>query len=287
MSEPIIHAAFHAPTNTIGYLVIDSATRDAAIIDPVLDFDAKSGRSATTWADAMLEKLAPERATLRWILETHVHADHLSAAQHLKSRTGAKTAIGRGIAAVQRHFKTVFVAHDVIADGSAFDRLVADGEQLQLGSLAIDVIETPGHTPDSVSYRIGANVFVGDTMFMPDFGTARCDFPGGDARALYRSIHRLYALPPETTLWLCHDYKAPGRDVFVWRTTLAEQRAANVHIKDGVSEDDFVVMRQGRDRKLDMPALIIPALQVNMRAGSFPPPESDGVSYLRIPINKL
>jgi glyoxylase-like metal-dependent hydrolase (beta-lactamase superfamily II) len=218
------------------------------------------------------------------LLETHVHADHLSAAPFFKERTGAKVGIGRGVCAVQKVFAPVFAASDIQSDGRDFDLLLEDGQQLPLGELTIEVITTPGHTPACVSYKVADAVFVGDTMFMPDYGSARCDFPGGDARQLYRSIHKLLALPPETRLFLCHDYKAPGRDDFAWETTVAEQRASNVHIGGGVGEEDFVAMREKRDSTLCAPKLLLSAIQVNIRAGRLPPPEANGVSYLKIPV---
>jgi glyoxylase-like metal-dependent hydrolase (beta-lactamase superfamily II) len=282
-----IQAFFDPATFTVSYLVYDPASRRAAIIDPVLDFDVKSGRTATTSADKVLAAAEAANLAIDWILETHVHADHLSAAAYLKERTGAPVAIGEQVRAVQEAFRPIFAAADVTGDGRPFDRLLEGGERLPLGELTVEVIETPGHTPVCISYRIGDNVFVGDTLFMPDYGTARADFPGGDARTLYRSIRRLLSLPPETTLWMCHDYKAPGRDSFAWRTTVAEQRARNVHIHDGVSEDDFAAMRSARDATLEMPALLLPAVQVNMRAGHLPPPDEDGNVYLKWPVNRL
>ena len=268
-------------------MVGDSETKQAAVIDPVLDFDSKSGRTATRSADAVLAAAAKENLKIAWILETHAHADHLSAAAYLKEKTGAKVAIGENIEAVQKVFRPIFHATDVTGDGKPFDRLLKNGEHFALGLLDVEVLYTPGHTPACVSYRIGRNVFVGDTLFMPDYGTARTDFPGGDARTLYRSIQSLLALPPETTLWMCHDYKAPGRDTYAWKTTVAEERACNIHIREGVSEDAFVAMRMARDKTLSMPALILPSVQVNIRAGQMPPPEDDGKIYLKLPVNAL
>ena len=285
--EPRIQAFFDEATFTVTYLVSDPATREAAIIDPVLDFDPKSGRSATTSADAVLAAARKQDLHVAWILETHAHADHLSAAAHLKEKTGAPVAIGEKIAQVQKVFRPVFNARDVAGDGTPFDRLLADGERFRIGSLEVEVLHTPGHTPACISYRIGGDVFVGDTLFMPDYGTARADFPGGDARTLYRSIARLLALPPETRLWMCHDYKAPGRETFAWQTTVGEERACNVHVHEGVSEDQFVAMREARDRTLAMPVLILPSIQVNIRAGHMPPPENDGNVYLKLPVNRL
>jgi glyoxylase-like metal-dependent hydrolase (beta-lactamase superfamily II) len=284
---PKIQAFFDEATFTVSYLVSDPDTRDAAIIDPVLDFDPKSGRTSTLSADAMLRAVREQDLTVQMILETHAHADHLSAAAYLKEKTGASVAIGENIAKVQRVFRPIFHATDVTGDGRPFDRLLRDGERFNIGNLDVEVLYTPGHTPACVSYKIGGNVFVGDTLFMPDYGTARADFPGGDAGSLYRSIRRLLALPPETTLWMCHDYKAPGREDFAWKTTVAEERTHNVHIHDGVDEKGFVAMRTARDRTLAMPVLILPSVQVNIRAGQMPPPEDDGKIYLKLPVNAL
>jgi glyoxylase-like metal-dependent hydrolase (beta-lactamase superfamily II) len=285
--NPTIQSFFHEPTFTVSYLVSDPDSRKAAIVDPVLDFDPKSGRTGHKSADGILAAAAAGGMEIAWILETHVHADHLSAAAYLKEKTGARTGIGRAVSEVQRYFKPVFNATDLEPDGRQFDRLFADGDRLLIGSLELQVMHTPGHTPACISYLAGDAVIVGDTLFMPDYGTARCDFPGGDARQLYRSIRRLLALPPATRIFLCHDYKAPGRDHFVWETTVAEQRARNIHIHDGIDEAAFVAMREGRDKTLDMPALIIPSIQVNMRAGQMPPPDSNGTVYLRMPLNRL
>lgn len=282
-----VRAFFHEPTFTVSYLVWDPAARRGAIIDSVLDFDAKSGRTGTASAQAILDAAREEGVAVDWILETHAHADHLSAAPFLKQATGAAIVIGEHIKDVQKVFRQVFNLDDVIPDGRSFDRLVSDGERLPLGALEIEVLHTPGHTPACASYRIGDAVFVGDTMFMPDYGTARCDFPGGDARALYRSMRRILALPPQTRLFMCHDYKAPGRDAFAWETTVAEERAHNIHIHDGISEDAFVVMREARDKTLDMPALLLPAIQINIRAGELPPAEGNGVRYLKLPLDAL
>jgi glyoxylase-like metal-dependent hydrolase (beta-lactamase superfamily II) len=282
-SHPDIAAFFDEATNTVSYLVVDPHTRCAAVIDPVLDFDAASGTAATRSAGQILDAASEQRAEIAWVLETHVHADHLSAARFFRDETGAKVGIGAEICAVQREFCALFHADDCQRDGTDFDRLFEDGETLPLGELTVAVMATPGHTPACVSYRIGDAVFVGDTLFMPDYGTARCDFPGGCARQLYRSMQRILALPSETRLFMCHDYKAPGRDRFAWETTVAEERANNVHLGGGVSEDDFVAMRRARDAKLSVPKLLLPAIQVNMRAGRFPPPEQ-GATYLRIPV---
>lgn len=284
---PKVRAFFHEPTFTVSYLVWDPDTRRAAVIDSVLDFDQKSGRTGTGSAQAILDAAREESVTIDWLLETHAHADHLSAAPFLKQATGAPIVIGENIKSVQKVFKDIFNLGYVTADGRPFDRLVKDGEKLALGDLKIDVMHTPGHTPACVSYRIVDAVFVGDTLFMPDYGTARTDFPGGDARTLFRSIRRLLSLPPETRVFLCHDYKAPGRDEYVWETTIAEERARNIHVHDGVSEDEFVTMREARDRTLEMPQLILPSIQVNIQAGELPPPESNGVRYLKLPLDAL
>lgn len=284
MSAPKIRAFFDEPTNTVTYLVIDPASGEAAIIDPVLDYDPKSGRIATKGADALLAAAAEAGARIVWLLETHAHADHLSAAHYLKAKTGAKTAIGAQIGAVQKIFGPLFNHAGAPVDGREFDRLLSDGDTLALGTLTVETMATPGHTPACVSYRIGDAVFVGDTLFMPDYGTARADFPGGDARELYRSIRKILALPPETRLFMCHDYKAPGRETFAWETTVAEERAKNVHIHDGVSEDAFVAMREKRDATLAAPVLLLPSIQVNIRAGALPEAEANGQRYLRIPL---
>ncbi len=285
--NPTIQAFFDEQTFTISYLVSDPASRQGVIIDPVLDFDAKSARTSTVSADAILAAVEHGGLGIPWILETHIHADHLSAAAYLQSATGARIAAGEHVREVQKTFAPLFEADDVKGDGAPFDRLLKDGETLSVGGLTIEVIATPGHTPACVSYKIGGNVFVGDTLFMPDYGTARTDFPGGDGRILYRSIRRLLALPPETQLWMCHDYKAPDRDAYQWQTSVAEQRAKNVHIHDGISEDAFAVMRAARDKTLAMPALILPSVQVNIRAGRMPPKDRDGRVYLRLPLNRL
>jgi glyoxylase-like metal-dependent hydrolase (beta-lactamase superfamily II) len=285
--EPRIQPFFDEATFTVTYLVSDPATGKAAIIDSVLDFDPKSGRTSTGSADAVLAAAKEQGFEIQWILETHAHADHLSAAVHLKERTGAPVGIGEHIATVQKVFRPIFNAKDVLGDGAPFDRLFKDGEHFAIGTVDVEILHTPGHTPACISYKIGNNVFVGDTLFMPDYGTARADFPGGDARRLYRSIKRLLALPPETTLWMCHDYLAPGRETFAWKTTVAEERARNVHVHDGVSEDAFVAMREARDKTLALPVLILPSVQVNIRAGHMPPPEDDGKIYLKLPVNRL
>jgi len=279
-----IQAFFDEPTNTVTYLVSDPQTRQAAVIDPVLDYDHRSGKASTASADRVLEKARDDGLAIVWVLETHAHADHLSAAPYIRQRTNAQVAIGEHIRDVQTIFRPVFNVDDVSGNGSEFDRLLKDGETFHIGDLTVEVLHTPGHTPACVSYRIGDAVFVGDTLFMPDYGTARADFPGGSARTLYRSIQRLLALPPETRIFLCHDYKAPGRDSYEWETTVAEERARNVHVKEGVEEDAFVTMRQQRDATLAAPTLLLPSIQVNIRAGRLPRAESNGVHYLKIPV---
>ena len=279
-----IRPFFDEATNTVSYLVFDPATRQGAVVDPVLDWDHRSGEADTRSADALIEAAKREGITIALILETHAHADHLTAAPYIKQRCGGKIGIGEHIKDVQRIFRPVFAADDVKPEGGDFDLLFRDGDRIALGNLEIEVIHTPGHTPACVCYRIGDDVFVGDTLFMHDYGTARADFPGGDARALFRSIKRLLALPPETRLWMCHDYKAPGRDTYAWQSSVAEQRAHNPHVKDGVTEDEFVAFRQARDAKLAAPTLLLPSIQVNIRAGRFPEAESNGVRYLKIPV---
>jgi glyoxylase-like metal-dependent hydrolase (beta-lactamase superfamily II) len=282
--EPEIRGFFDEPTNTVSYLVWDAATMDGVVIDPVLNFDHRSGEATVHSADAMLAQTKKLGIKLGTVLETHAHADHLSGAPYIKLKTGAKVAIGEHIKDVQKIFRPVFNALDVSGDGSEFDHLFKDGERFKIGNLDGEVFYTPGHTPACVSYKIGDAVFVGDTLFMPDFGTARADFPGGDARTLYRSIIRVLSLPPETRLFMCHDYKAPGRDQYAWETTVADERARNVHLREGVSEDDFVKMREARDKTLATPLLLLPAIQVNMRAGRLPPAEANGVQYLKVPV---
>jgi glyoxylase-like metal-dependent hydrolase (beta-lactamase superfamily II) len=282
--QPDIQAFFDEPTNTVSYLVADPATRRAAVIDPVLDYDHRSGKISARSADVILSAGAERGLHIDWILETHAHADHLSAASYLRRKTSAKLGIGEHILEVQRIFRDVFNLDDVSGNGSEFDRLFRDDETFRVGELEIGVIHTPGHTPACVSYRVGDAVFVGDTLFMPDYGTARADFPGGSAHSLYRSIRRLLELPPTTRLYMCHDYKAPGREHFAWETTVAEERARNVHVRDGVSESEFVSVRAARDATLPAPTLLLPSIQVNVRAGRLPRAESNGVRYLKIPI---
>ena len=282
--EPQIRAFFDEPTNTVTYLVWDAVSKHGVAIDPVLDFDPASGAVDDDSVNQLLSAAEELGVRIDWVLETHIHADHLSGAPLIKARTGARIGIGEHVRDVQNVFRPIFGAEDVKAEGGDFDRLLKDGERLQVGGLDIEVIHTPGHTPACVSYRIGDSVFVGDTLFMPDYGTARTDFPGGCARQLYRSIQKLLSLPPEIRLFMCHDYKAPGRDEFAWETTVEQQRLANKHVHHGVGEDEFVAMRQERDKGLQAPRLLIPSIQVNMRAGRFPPAEASGVRYLRIPV---
>lgn len=282
--KPEIRGFFDEPTNTVSYLVWDPASMDGVVIDPVLNFDHRSGEATVQSADAMLAEAKKLGIKLGTVLETHAHADHLSGAPYIKLKTGAKVAIGEHIKDVQKIFRPVFNALDVSGDGSEFDHLFKDGERFKIGTLDGEVIYTPGHTPACVSYKIGDAVFVGDTLFMPDFGTARADFPGGDAHALYRSIQRVLSLPPQTRLFMCHDYKAPGRDQYAWETTVGEERARNVHVREGVSEDEFVKMREARDKTLATPLLLLPAIQVNIRAGKLPPAEANGVRYLKVPV---
>ena len=284
MVKPGVEAFFEQRTNTISYLVWDPGSKQAVVIDPVLDFDPHSGRASVKSADAILAAAENAGLKITRVLDTHAHADHLSAAPYIKQKTGATVGIGEHIHDVQRIFGPIFNAADVSGDGSEFDHLFKDGERFNVGALQAEVIYTPGHTPACVSYRIGDSVFVGDTLFMPDYGTARADFPGGDARALYRSIRRLLDLPPETRLFVCHDYKTPGRDHYAWESTVGEQRSRNVQVREGVSEDDFVAMRQARDVKLGTPELLLPSIQVNIRAGEFPPADANGVRYLKLPV---
>jgi glyoxylase-like metal-dependent hydrolase (beta-lactamase superfamily II) len=285
MPKPVIHAFFDEPTNTVSYLVADPETRQAAVIDPVLDYDHKSGKANVASADAILAKAAEEGFSIGLVLETHVHADHLSGAPYIKLKTGARVAIGERIKEVQKIFRPVFNAQDVSGEGAEFDMLFKDGDTFKIGNLMGEVIATPGHTPACVSFRIGDTVFVGDTLFMPDYGTARADFPGGDARTLYRSIRRLLSLPRETRLFMCHDYlPKDGRKHFAWETTVGEERDHNVHVHEGISEEDFVRMRTTRDATLSAPTLLMPSIQVNMRAGKLPPADANGVHYLRVPV---
>ncbi len=279
-----IRAFFDEPTNTVSYLVFDPGSKRGAVIDPVLDFDHRTGSATTKSSDAILAAAAEEGVTIEWVLESHAHADHLSGAPYIKLKTGAKVGIGEHIRDVQRIFRPIFNAVDLKGDGSEFDHLFKEGERFAVGGIEAEVLHVPGHTAADIAYKFGDAVFVGDTLFMPDYGTARADFPGGSARSLYRSIQRLLALPPETRLFMCHDYKAPGRNTFAWETTVAEQRANNVHLKGGVTEDAYVAMREARDATLQAPLLLLPSIQVNIRAGNLPPADRDGVHYLRIPV---
>lgn len=279
---------FDPATFTYSYVVSDPASRRCAVVDSVLDYDPAAGRTRTTSADRLIAYVREQGLTLEWILETHVHADHLSAAPYIQRQLGGRLAIGEHITVVQRTFGTLFNAESGFAtDGSQFDHLLKDGDRFSVGGIQAQALHTPGHTPACMTYLIGDAAFVGDTLFMPDYGTARCDFPGGDARTLYRSIRRLFALPDATRLFMCHDYKAPGREHFLYQTSVGEERAHNVHVHEGISEDEFVAMRQARDATLGMPALILPSVQVNMRAGQLPPAEANGTRYLKIPLNAL
>ncbi|MFA7586825.1 MAG: MBL fold metallo-hydrolase [Novosphingobium sp.] len=305
MSDPVIAAAaeivqqadpaavqvrsfFDEATFTVTHVLSDPATGKAAIIDSVLDFDPASGRTSTTSADAVIAYVREQGLEVEWLLETHAHADHLSAAPYLQEQLGGRLAIGRHILTVQNVFGKIFNEGTRFArDGSQFDHLFDEGDRFSVGSIPAIALHVPGHTPADMAYVIGDAVFIGDTLFMPDYGSARADFPGGDAHILYRSVRRLLSLPEASRLFLCHDYKAPGRDTYAWETTVAEQRRSNVHLHDGISEDDFVAMRTARDATLDMPRLILPSIQVNMRGGHFPEPEENGVSYLKLPLNQL
>lgn len=285
---PHVKAFFHEPTFTATYVVSDDQTKRAAIIDSVWDFDQPSGRTSLEAADEIIDYVREAGLTVDWILETHAHADHLSAAPYLQEKLGGEMAIGRDIVTVQGVFGKVFnEGTEFERDGSQFDRLLEDGDELMIGDIPLIALHVPGHTPADIAYIVGDAAFIGDTMFMPDYGSARADFPGGNARNLYRSVRRLMRLPDETRVFLCHDYKAPNRTEFVWETTMLAQRTANVHLHEDVDEDEFVDMRTQRDATLEMPRLILPAIQVNMRGGHLPPPEDDGTSYLKMPVNKL
>jgi len=287
MSTPEVSAFFDEATFTVTYVVSDPTTSHAVIIDPVLDYDPASGRTSTSSADRVIEHAKTNSLTIDWILETHVHADHLSGAPYLRDKLGGETAIGRDVTAVQSVFKETFNLGDLVPDGGQFDHLFNDGETFEFGSIQGRVMATPGHTPACVTYVIGDNAFVGDTLFMPDFGTARTDFPGGSAPQLYKSIRAILSLPENTRLFMCHDYKAPGRDVYAWETSVAEQRANNIHINNDVSESEFIALREGRDSELGMPKLLLPSIQVNMRAGKLPEPEGNGIRYLKIPVDAV
>ena len=287
MNRPNVTAFFDAPTFTVTYVVADPETGHAAIIDPVLDYDPSSGRTSTASADEVIEFVTSQKLSVDWILETHVHADHLSGAPYFREKLGGSTAIGAQVMAVQEVFKGVFNLADLETDGSQFDRLFDDGDTFAIGNIDARVMHTPGHTPACVTYVIGDAGFVGDTLFMPDFGSARTDFPGGSAEQLYDSIQKILSLPGDTRLFMCHDYKAPGRDVFAWETTVREQRESNIHINETVTREQFVEMREGRDSQLGMPKLILPSIQVNVRAGKLPAAEDNGVAYLKIPLDAL
>ncbi|HRX41101.1 MAG TPA: MBL fold metallo-hydrolase [Parvularculaceae bacterium] len=284
--KPQVTAFFDEPTFTVSYVVVDPATKKCAVVDSVLDYDPASGRTNTESADEVIGFIKREGLELEWILETHVHADHLSAAPYIKERLGGKVAIGSNITVVQETFGKIFNAGtEFERDGSQFDALFRDGDVFHLGTINARAIHTPGHTPACMTYLIGDAGFVGDTMFMPDYGTARADFPGGDAHTLYKSIQKIFALPDATRLFMCHDYKAPGRDEYRWETTVGDEKKSNIHVHDGISEEEFVAMRTARDKTLSMPRLILPSVQVNMRAGELPPAEDNGVHYLKMPIN--
>lgn len=287
MSRTRTEAFFDPRTSTVSYLVWDVAARGAAIIDPVLDFDFKSGSTSTESADRIAARVQELGLSVEWILETHAHADHLSAARHLKQRLGGRIAIGENIRRVQATFKAIYnLERNFLPDGSQFDHLFTDGERFAIGSVECTALLVPGHTPADMAYLVDGQVFVGDTLFMPDVGTARADFPGGNAAELFRSVRRLLALPPETVMYVCHDYPPAGRAP-AWQTTVAAQRAGNVHVRDGVSEAEFVALRTKRDATLEMPTLILPSIQVNVRAGDLPPADDNGIRYLRIPLNAL
>lgn len=288
MTNPNVTAFFDEPTFTVSYVVADPDTKACAVVDSVLDYDPASGRTNTGSADEIVAFIRDRGLTLEWILETHVHADHMSAAPYLQKTLGGKIAIGAEIRAVQTVFGKIFnEGTEFQRDGSQFDKLLVDGDTLRIGNMEAQAMHTPGHTPACMTYVVGDAAFVGDTMFMPDYGTARADFPGGDARTLFRSIKKVLSLPPETRLFMCHDYKAPGRDEYRWETSVAEERARNIHVHDGISEDEFVAMREARDATLDMPRLILPSIQINMRAGQLPEPEDNGLRYIKIPLNAL
>ena len=286
--SPEVTAFFDTATNTVSYVVKDPAGRACAVIDSVLDFDYASGRTDTASADEVIAFIRANDLDLAWVLESHVHADHLSAAPYIQENLGGKIGIGANITTIQDTFGKIFnEGTEFQRDGSQFDQLFTEGDSIHIGQMRADVLHTPGHTPACLTYVIGDAAFVGDTLFMPDFGTARCDFPGGSAHDLYQSIQKILALPDETRIFVGHDYKAPGREEFAWETTVGEQRARNIHVGGGAPEDDFVEMRTTRDAKLAMPKLIVPSLQVNMRAGQMPEPEDNGTAYFKVPINKL
>lgn len=288
VTKPEVTGFFDDATNTISYVITDPATRKCAVLDSLLDYDAASGRTSTKSAEEIVAFVKDNGLEVEWIIDTHVHADHLTAAPFIKQQLGGTTGIGEHISTVQRVFGEIFnEGQSFHTDGSQFDHLFKDGERYKIGSIEAYAIHTPGHTPACMSHVIGDAVFVGDTLFMPDFGTARCDFPGGDSGTLYDSIQKLFALPDETRVFLCHDYKTDERKDFIWETTIGAQREENIHVKTGTSRDDFIKMRDARDATLAMPHLILPSVQINMRAGEMPPPEDNGVSYMKVPINRL
>lgn len=287
MSKPDVEAFFDEATFTVSYVVSDPQSGRAAVIDPVLDYDPHSGRTTTASADRLIQFVKDSKLIVDWVLETHVHADHLSGTPRVRAELGGTTAIGARVTAVQRVFKEIFNLDELAVDGSQFEQLFGDGETFKVGTIEATVIATPGHTPACVTYVIGDSAFVGDTMFMPDYGTARTDFPGGSAATLYDSIQKILSLPDDTRLFMCHDYKAPSRDVYAWETSVAEQRESNIHINKNVTKEEFVSMREGRDSTLGMPRLLLPSIQINIRAGELPDAESNGVHYLKIPLNAV
>jgi glyoxylase-like metal-dependent hydrolase (beta-lactamase superfamily II) len=286
-AQTTTHAFFDPATGTVTYVVWDHATRHAAIVDPVLDFDFRSGRTGTHSADRVIDCVRTQQLEVDWILETHAHADHLSGARHLQEQLGGRIAIGAHIREVQVIFKKLYnLERGFLPDGSQFDHLFEDGETFMIGEARATALQVPGHTPADMAYLVDGTVFVGDTLFMPDVGSARADFPGGDARTLYRSMRKLLALPPETVVYVCHDYP-PASRAAAWQTTVGEQRAQNIHVRDGIGEEAFVAMRNARDATLEVPTLILPSIQVNVRAGRLPPADDNGIAYLRIPLNAL
>ncbi|NNE58447.1 MAG: MBL fold metallo-hydrolase [Hellea sp.] len=288
MPNPIVNSFFDPETSTVSYVVSDPETRRAAIIDSVLNYDAAAGRTSTSSADEIIDHVRENELAIDWILETHAHADHLSAATYLRAQLGGKIAIGEHIPDIQNVFSKLFNFDGSLKrDGSQFDHLFADGDEFKIGTLEGTIIFTPGHTPACISYHIGDAVFVGDTLFMPDYGTARCDFPGGDAATLYNSVQRLFALPDDTRMFLCHDYLPEGRDIYIWETIVGQQKSSNIHINEKITKAEFVAMRNARDAKLEMPRLILPSIQVNIRAGELPEPEDNGTRYLKIPLNAV
>jgi glyoxylase-like metal-dependent hydrolase (beta-lactamase superfamily II) len=287
MNTPDVKAFFDEATFTVSYVVSDAETSRAAVIDPVLDYDPASGRTSTTSADKLLAYVNESDLLVDWILETHVHADHLSGAPYIKEKTGGKTGIGKQVTAVQDTFKSIFNIAELEVDGSQFDHLFIDAEYFKVGNIEAHVLATPGHTPACVTYVVGESAFVGDTLFMPDFGTARTDFPGGSATQLFQSIRNILSMPDGTRLFMCHDYKAPGRDTYAWETRVLEQRNSNIHISNEVTEQEFVALREGRDSQLGMPRLLLPSIQVNIRAGNLPEAEDNGIRYLKIPMDAV